>query len=260
MFKSVARFCRDWLPYPLRSFVGRVGRFVEGTQTAGAESWPSISGALRCLKERGFRPRLAIDIGAYHGEWTALFKAYFPESQVLMIEAQEDKRAKLQSVAERFGSSVELRIALLGAVGGQSVRFAEMETGSSVYEEQSPFPRQVKELSTAALDDLLGERSLDVDFIKLDVQGYELEVLRGAARAMGHAQCVLMEASLVPINRGAPLAAEVIRFMDSAGYRLLDFCSQIRRKDGVLWQTDLLFVRNDSPLIPSVELDSRNWK
>ena len=256
MLKAIARFCRDCLPPPLRRFVGRVGRFVEGR---GMESWPSISLALQCLKERGFRPRLAIDVGAYHGEWALLFKEIYPESQVLMIEAQEDKRTVLQSVTERVGSSIDFRIALLGATAGQSVRFVEMETGSSVYEEQSPYSRRVKELSTVALDDLLGERSMDVDFIKLDVQGYELEVLRGASRTLRHAQCVLSEASLVPINSGAPLAAEVIGFMDSAGFRLLDFCSQIRRKDGVLWQTDLLFVRNDSPLLPSAELNSGNW-
>ena len=257
MIKSIARFCRERLPRQVRRFIGRVGRFVErGVQP---QSWPSIPGALRCLKDKGFRPRLVIDIGGYRGEWTVMFKEIFPESQVVMVEAQEGKRADLQSVAERFGSSVELRIALLGAVGGESVRFVEMETGSSVYEEQSPYHRQVKELSTVALDDLLGERSVDVDFIKLDVQGYELEVLRGAARAVEHAQCVLTEVSLVPTNRGAPLAAEVIRFMDCAGFRLLDFCSQIRRKDGVLWQTDLLFVRNGSPLLPCAELNTGNW-
>lgn len=35
------------------------------------------------------------------------------------------------------------------------------------------------------------------------VQGYELEVLRGAARAMEHAQCVVTEVSLVPTIRVA---------------------------------------------------------
>jgi len=98
-----------------------------------------------------------------------------------------------------------------------------------------------------------------VDFIKMDVQGYELEVLRGATRAMAQAQAIYLEVSLVPINQGCPLIDEVMQFMTGRGFRLLDFCSQNRRKDGILWQTDLMFVRNGTPLVPEPVLDASNW-
>jgi len=176
-----------------------------------------------------------------------------------MIEALEQKREMLESVCSRLGTSVAFRVALLGATSGSKTRFVEMETGSSVYEEQSRYTRQISEKVTITLDDLLAAESRPVDFLKLDVQGYELEVLRGATRSLEQTQGVLMEASLVPINQGAPLLAEVVRFMDENGFRLIDFCSQIRRKDGVLWQTDLLFVRASSPLVPDTRLTRDNW-
>jgi len=227
------------------------------------ETWsrgfPSVEGALDCLRSRGFAPAFAVDIGAYHGEWTALWKRIFPDCGVLMVEAQQSKEPRLRETVQRLGPSIDYRIALLGPTTGQRVRFVEMESGSSVLEEHSRYERRETFRSTQALDDLLAGEPRTVDFLKLDVQGYELEVLRGASRRLGQAQAVIMETSLVPINEGCPLIAEVIAFMDAQGLRLADFCSQIRRRDGVLWATDLLFIRADSGLLPAAELTSENW-
>jgi FkbM family methyltransferase len=259
MAPRFVRAVRDGLPGAFRRWVGRCGRFFDQPPPPAPPAPPSVEAALLALRDRGFCPRLAVDVGAYQGEWTTLFKAVFPDSAVVMVEPQEAKRGLLEAVCGRFGSAVELRTDLLGAVSGQAVKFVEMETGSSVYEEQSPYPRRVVEKTTRALDDVLGVRAGAVDFLKLDVQGYELEVLRGAGRTLRAAQAVLTEASLVPTNRGTPLFAEVVRFLDDAGFRLADVCGLSWRKDGVLWQTDLLFVRADGPLVPDAVLTADNW-
>src|SRR5262245_25155525 len=79
-------------------FLGRPTPFAE----LQGLSFPSIEGALQCLRLRGFRPRFVVDVGAYHGEWTLTFKKLFPDTRVLMVEAQEQKLAVLQSVCSRF--------------------------------------------------------------------------------------------------------------------------------------------------------------
>jgi hypothetical protein len=135
-----------------------------------------------------------------------------------------------------------------------------METGSSVFAEQSPIERKTVKRATSKLDSLLANgKYSSVDFLKLDVQGYELQVFEGASDALAHATAVLMEVSLVPINSGCPLIAEVIAYLNGFGFRVFDFCSQIRRQDGVLWQTDLLFLRENSPIVPSPSLTHDNW-
>lgn len=96
--------------------------------------------------------------------------------------------------------------------------------------------------------------------LKLDVQGYELEVLKGSSQALRAADVVLMEASLVPINDGCPLIGEVMSFMYDHRFRVFDFCSQIRRADGVLWQTDLLFLKAGSGITPDPRLTHENWR
>ena len=77
---------------------------------------------------------------------------------------------------------------------------------------------------------------------------------------MRAAKAVLMEVSLLPINEGCPLVSDVVRFMDGEGFRLVDFCSQLRRTDGVLWVSDLLFVRVDSGLLAEPVLTPATWR
>jgi FkbM family methyltransferase len=258
MFRALLGYIRDTTPVQLKRFFYKVGLFFGASLYP---SYPSVDGALKYLKEWGFQPVSVIDVGAYHGEWTQMFISIFPNSKVLMIEGQNDKSPILQEVCSSFNGDVVFEIALLGAKDGEKVSFVEMETGSSVFEESSSYNRKYVEKEMITLDSILKRypEFRKLDFLKLDVQGYELNVLQGASELLELTECVLMETSLIPINKGCPLFSEVIKFMTEQDFRLLDFCSQIRRKDGALWQTDLLFIKNTSAFVPKSSLDTQNW-
>jgi FkbM family methyltransferase len=258
MKKSLLYVIRSITPLKLRSFLYKVGLFFGASLFA---PYTSMNEALRYLKEWGFRPAATIDVGAYHGEWTKMFKSIFPNSKVLMIEGQSGKSHILQEVCTHFKGDVFFEIALLGAQNGEKVSFAEMETGSSVLEELSTYKRTYVEKELITLDSLLERypKFRKLDFLKLDVQGYELNVLEGASELLKGTALVLMETSLIQINKDCPIFSDVIKFMTEQDFRLLDFCSQSRRKDGSLWQTDLLFIKNSSVFIPKTSLDIQNW-
>ena len=227
MVKTLFRKLRSSMPKPIRKAAFRAARFLgSGLYPV----YPSIDGTLKYLREWGFKPAAVIDVGAYHGLWTELFRSIFPGAKSLMIEGQEAKAAALREFCAKAGGDVTFETALLGARDGETVRFVEMETGSSVLEEASPYARNYVERTLTTLDSVLARHPAfqKADFLKLDVQGYELDVLRGASAALQKAEFVLMEASLIPINRGCPLISEVIDFMSSRDFRLLDFCSQSR--------------------------------
>ncbi|ANV90512.1 FkbM family methyltransferase [Picosynechococcus sp. PCC 8807] len=249
---------KSLLPESLRRLCYYVGHYLGESPF---KSYPDLINSLINLKQIGFNSINIIDIGAYHGEWTAMIKKIFPESNILMIEAQESKEDILKGVSQQYSPNVFYEMALLSSEDEQEVRFVEMETGSSVFEESSPYERDYISKKTVTLDTLLKNHPdfQCADFLKIDVQGYELEVLRGAKKLLEKVELVLMEVSLIPVNKGCPIMSEVISFMAGHDFRVLDFCSQIRRGDGFLWQTDLLFIKNNSRYLPRTTLDKDNW-
>jgi len=146
---------------------------------------------------------------------------------------------------EIWGASLE--IALMGPEDDVQTKFHVMESGSSVLSENSPLDRVTETIPTRRLDTLLKGQS--VDFLKLDVQGFELQVLNGGQAALHGAQAVLLEVSLLRINEGAPLMAEVVSYMSERGFDVLDVLEIHHRPlDGATNQIDLLFAPKDSML------------
>ena len=69
----------------------------------------------------------------------------------------------------------------------------------------------------ARLDDLRSELVGPDDrvYLKIDTQGYELEVLNGAVETLGQVVAADIELSLAPLYEGAPLVGEVLAFLDA---------------------------------------------
>ena len=222
----------------------------------------STNGGLQRLKTLGFRPQGILDIGAYEGEWMRMAKTVFPESKVLMVEAQPEKEPVLNAACKTYDGSVEYLIALLGQSNQEAVPFFQIRppfgsTGSSVYEEQVAYKgrhldRQVIALKMIRLDDLLASHSAShFQFIKLDVQGAELDVLSGGSQILNGAEAVLLEVSFLEYNKGAPQFADVVAFMNAKGFVVFDILDCYREKKDILIQSDILFVRTDSKLRPA---------
>lgn len=213
---------------------------------------PDTESSLRRMKRLGFDPAVAIDVGAYVGDWTRSFKRIFPEAQVLMIEPQASKTEVLSRAKSEL-RDVELRVALLGAKAEASVGFCESETASSVLTEAGNRRPSTTYLPMTTLDTITdGGPFARPNFIKLDVQGYEIEVLCGGVRTLESAEAVLMEVNLLRLHGGAPLFHESAEYMGKRGFQVYDLCSLIRRPyDGAVWQADVVFIRSSSPLIRS---------
>lgn len=202
--------------------------------------------AYQRLRTKGFKPSFMIDVGAYEGNWTRLARRVFGDVPTVMVEAQQSKQPVLETVCREL-SDVRYVQALLGSTSGAAKTFFEMETGSSMFAENSNAPRTSRELKTATLDEVAGAVP-DGAFLKIDVQGAELEVLGGAERTLSACELVQLEVAILPYNEGAPTALEVLTYMAQNDFAPLDI-SGFSRPNGVdLAQIDLLFARSGSKL------------
>jgi FkbM family methyltransferase len=206
---------------------------------------PSQSSSLTNLKALGFTPKYCLDIGAYTGNWTRDFKEIYPDCAVLMIEGQTELEGALLQTKNLY-KDVNYKIALLGS-NEDTVSFNKYDTASSVLNESNVTNALIEQRQLCLLDNLKALHEIKADFIKIDTQGYELEVLRGGEQTLLKAKVVLLEVSFIDVYINCPLAADVINFMNERGFVVYDICTLMRRPyDKALYQADMLFVRKNS--------------
>lgn len=255
--KSV--FQASWGALPRSVRIGLLPHILHGISDTDKLRFnlPTMHGLLRHLATSGFQPKTIIDIGAHVGEWGRLALSTFPSSHILMIDGNPAMEGHLASTSRELGSQAAYRLLVLGSEAKSEVTFyivGNMDAGSGVLPELTTFKKGRMTLPMGTLDDLVTDSSLrrfsDAPLLmKLDVQGSELDVLRGARKALHSAEVVILETSFLPYNEGGASFAEVVAFMARAGFAVYDFCDQFRRQtDNALVQTDVAFARVDSDL------------
>jgi FkbM family methyltransferase len=208
---------------------------------------PEIPLALERLAANGFKPAGVFDVGAYRGDFATLCLRIWPDCQVTCFEPLPHKVKELTELARQ--AAIRVVPGLLGAQANQSVGIHEMETASSVLEEHIEQQAAVSFHPMRTIDQFVQEQSAPPDLLKLDVQGYEMEVLKGAEKTLPQIQVILAELNFLDIHRGVPLVSEVIEWLNGRDWVPYDICGLTRRPlDLALWQADFLFVPRHSPL------------
>jgi FkbM family methyltransferase len=207
----------------------------------------------------GFVPNVFYDIGAndpfsIEGQ-QVVYKPLMPQTQFFLFEAMAKHEEQLLRSNEPYV------IAVLGEEEASDVIFYESKvfapgTGDSYYLENTAAYAADAVVptrhTTRRLDNVIEQCGWPLpDFMKLDTQGSELDILRGAPHCLAHARGVQIECNVLHYNQGAPLLPDVIVFMQAAGFRVYDILQQHFNQNRELLQVDLLFVRaelfNDQP-------------
>jgi FkbM family methyltransferase len=210
---------------------------------------PEIPVALANLKDQGYLPDTIFDVGAYHGEFARECLKLWPDARIACFEPLPHVLPVLDALAARH-REIAVHGVMLGASEAEAVTLNCAETASSALREHHqshPTMRCRQTTVDAVVAQYYGGQSPDL--LKIDVQGYELEVLKGAEHALAGIGVVLAELNFIDIHRGAPLMADVVAWLAQRRFTAFDFCGMWRRPlDNALWQADLMFVPADSPL------------
>lgn len=84
-------------------------------------------------------------------------------------------------------------------------------------------PAGTVEVEVTRLDDLMAEHGLEgYNLLVLDIQGFELQALRGSERALAQADYVISEVSAVELYKGGCLVGEVDEFLRARGFERVE--------------------------------------
>ncbi|HEX4033821.1 MAG TPA: FkbM family methyltransferase [Solirubrobacteraceae bacterium] len=178
------------------------------------------------------RGELFVDAGANFGFWALL--AARRGCRVIAIEPLPATRTRLQENARRNGldGAIEVVAAALSDEGGAlTLSVTGGESGqASAHPPQGSADAETFVVPAVTLDSLLGERA--VRFLKIDVEGHEPALLRGADRVLraGRVDFLLIELSGGVLGRSGGSAAELIDWLAERGYRFVRF---IRANEGL---------------------------
>lgn len=231
----------DRLKLWLRAGLRRVGLDVVRYEGRG-----TFRGALRHIRRRGFEPSTVIDVGV--GPGTPDLYDVFGGAELVLVEPLDEFDSDLDRIRETYGAEV-VRAAATEAEGEVELNVHEALEGSSLYREaEGPHVDGTsRTVPAVTLDGIFDAMELGGPvLIKIDVQGAELDVLRGASEVLNRTEYVMLEASLFRFFRGGPVILDVLEFMDERGFALYDIHrGHYRPLDGALAQVDLGFVKKE---------------
>jgi len=207
---------------------------------------------LSLLKDK-INPKYILDIGCGHGEWFLKCNNFFPNAKYLLFDANKINKRKLD-ILKKNNLNISYKICLLSD-NIKELKFFNMGYGSSVYEEKTNFSREIEHITSTTLKNELSYFKLDTfdNIIKLDVQGSEIDILKGLDNYIKHFEIVLLETSVKEYNKGSPLFIDVINFMNEKNYSFYDIydLKRLGKNKSFLVQFDAVFVRKNSSLINS---------
>ena len=194
-----------------------------------------------------------LDVGASRGQFALFARSRFPGAKRICFEPVPQARATAHKVLR--GLEVELHGVALGSSAGQTKLHVSAQDDSSSLlpigsRQVSAFPgtQESHEITVTVdvLEAYLDERIVRPCLLKIDVQGNELDALRGAATGLLYVDEILVEVSFTELYTGQALAGEVIHHLVEHDFRLVDVYGLVRAADGMALQADLLFRRKSS--------------
>lgn len=179
----------------------------------------------------GSEAAVIVDIGANTGQSAALFSRLFPQATILAIEPFD---ASYKAIMARGVQRVHPHLLAMGARNGTAVLHVNSQSVTNSLLIASPegqrlFPKHMDPISNVkvemiTLDSFAAREGLDrIDLLKIDVQGTELEVLRGGHSILPRVHVIQIECNFIPIYENSSVFSEVDIVLRRAGFEFYNF-------------------------------------
>ena len=221
-----------------RAFAIRLGRALY----EGAQIWPTVLPR---------RPNTILDVGAHRGKVAEQLAALYHPAFLGLVEPLPEMVALLQQ--KKLAPQQQVFSCALGREEGwTTLQVLAYPPSSSLLEvnpeSASRFQRPMDKVDTIrvpmhTLDTIFEQCGLQhLDLLKIDVQGYEMEVFHGGVDSLKKTGVIVAEVSFFEHYIGQPLFEQVYHFLHDLGFELRSTFGYTYDLRGLPLQCDAVFI------------------
>ncbi len=208
-----------------------------------------------CLAFKEKDIREIYDIGANEGQFARELRYYGYDYKIISFEPLSAEHEKLKNNAKKDKNwEVYERIAIGNENKNLEINISKNSVSSSILNiknehiDAAPESRFVskQKVNQIKLNDIFEKipKNLSNSFLKIDTQGYEFQVLRGADQVLPYFKGVLVEVSLAELYEGQKNWIEIIDYLKDFGFKIWSVDRGFtNKKNGKTLQADLVFFR-----------------
>jgi len=191
-----------------------------------------------------------VDIGANRGQFTLAARRWAQKARVIAFEPLAEAASRFRKVF-RGDTKVTLHQAAIGPVGGEtSIHVTSSDDSSSLLPisslQKRIFPGtlviRTEMVKVGQLSEFVASKEIiSPAMLKLDVQGYELEALRGCEQLLERFSYVYAECSFLELYTGQAMADDIIEYLRKRGWCISGIYNMMYDWNGKSVQADFLF-------------------
>lgn len=198
------------------------------------------------------RIRNIIDAGAYHGEISKKFASIFKQANIYAFEPYKESFTVLCDEVKRYKNIYPLNYALSSSPGKKNLYITKSPIYSSLLPARLTGQRlyngcvsvKAAEVNAITIDDWAKDSNISfIDIIKLDIQGYELEALKGASRMLETVKLIYTEVEFNELYKNNCLFYQIEAFLKPYDFCLYQLYDLMTAKNGQLICADATFVK-----------------
>lgn len=194
---------------------------------------------------------VVIDGGAHKGDFIELIYRQYSEP---VIYGYEPIPALAKALKDKYAKSDKITIREVALGSSEAIielNISKILPATSILEPNEVFSRKYHNGRLEAIQKInVSQVRLDVeinnniDILKLDLQGYELQALKGSTGVLTKVKLILVEVEFSQIYKDQPLFAEVDIFLRENGFKFLNFYDLYTHPDGQLTSGDAIYLNN----------------
>ena len=194
---------------------------------------------------------IIIDVGGADGTTPKIFSKAFPDKIIYVFEPINENYIVIKKLINEYPNIRLIAKAAGSSEGITTINKANRITSSSIFELNADqdsavfaeplYNEGIENIEITTIDNAIppGKTAL----MKIDVQGFELEVLKGAKGILKNTKVIVLEMNNHNVYKGSPKYYEVDEFLRKNNFTLYDIFPSLK-DDGRLKEWDVIYLNN----------------